>query len=162
MIERIGESNKTESTIIFGEESAEGPENTFPPNRNVPPGTAKQGGLAMAELKLRISPMIKAEHTSLADSRSPPSPPNPLATKPLFEAPIPLSLEYFHALGIKPLLDDVAFLKKRLPMATLSRNSIIRSYIKTWRTAYQAEPVGYRRSNKARLAVNKWLRTLGA
>lgn len=156
MIERTRESNETENNILLEEESAERSENAFIPIKYLPPGATIRGGLAIAKLQLRISPVNKAGCKSHAGPLSPASPPDPPATKPLFEAPIPLSLEYFQALGIDALPGDIYHLKKLLPRATVSRNSLIRLYTETWQAAYQAEPVQHRKSNKARFAANQW------
>jgi hypothetical protein len=158
MTERIRKSNQAESNTFLGEESAECSENSKAPKTFLPPSIVEQGGLGLAESQLRIFATIKAECSSHTGPRSPAIPPNPPANAPIFEAPIPATLEYFHSLGIDMLSEDIVFVKKLVPRATISRNSAIRSYIEIWRAAYQAESVQHRQSNKARFSANQWLR----
>ncbi len=158
MTNRIRKQNKNDRKTLSREESADCSESGAAPGVSIPPEREKPGGLKNNELQLRISKAAGADCISQTGRHFPTTPPSPPPAQPLFEATIPVCLEYFHASGIEVLSDDIMFLKKLLPRATVNRNSVIRSYIEIWRAAYHGESVQHRQANKARFAANQWLR----
>ena len=71
---------------------------------------------------------------------------------------LPVTLDYFSAMGVNLLADDLAFIRRHLPMTTAEHNTTVRGYVRRWHEAMDAEPQKHKKDNAGRRAANTWLR----
>lgn len=108
--------------------------------------------------EIRTIPHVPAEAETRAPRGFPHNPHNPHSSFAEIETPLPITLDYFRALGVELLPEDLAFLRWHLPRDTARRNAAIAQYVAVWCEAVDAEPMPHRKANQGRRAANTWLR----
>jgi len=70
------------------------------------------------------------------------------------EPPLPTTREWFLAQGCNVLLEDLHFIRARLPRGTRRRNAVLLAYVDTWADAASREPLEHRKEGRGRFAAN--------